>query len=120
MAALRAAGHDVEISSEAHEALVLAREGGIDVVVVDTANPRSGVVELVRGLQQLPDAPPVVLVSDSPDAPEISARIGAAAFLAKPVEIAELLSIVNRLCGRTRPVLLIDDDEPTGPVRAPH
>jgi DNA-binding response OmpR family regulator len=116
--ALRTAGHDLEVSATLADALQLAADGGIDVVVVDTPTPRTGVVELVRSLQRLPDAPPVVLISESPDAPEISARIGAASFLAKPVEPAELVSICNRLCGRTRPVLLIDDDEeePTGPA----
>ena len=95
------------------DVLPTIREGGIDVVILDAYTPRTGIVELARAIEQVPDAPPIVLVSGSPDAPEISARIGAAAFLPKPCEPAELLAAVSRLLGRVRPVLVVADD-PTG------
>ncbi len=92
------------------EVLPLIREGGIDLVIVDAYNPRAGLVELARSIEAVPDAPPIVLVSGSPDAPEISARAGAAAFLPKPCEPSELLAAVSRLLGRVRPVLVVADD----------
>lgn len=114
--ALDAVGHSVLAVAAMREALPLIRDGGIDVVVIDAYDPRAGVVELARGIEALPDAPPVVLVSGSPDAPEISARIGAATFLPKPCDGAELVEAVNRLVGELRPVLAFED-EPTGPSR---
>lgn len=114
--ALAAAGHSILATTAIAEALPLIRDGGIDVVVIDTYDPRLGVVELARGMDALPDAPPIVLVSGSPDAPAISARIGAATFLAKPCEPAELVAIVRRLVGELRPVRAFED-EPTGPAR---
>jgi CheY-like chemotaxis protein len=114
--ALGAAGHAVLAATAMADALPLIREGGIDVVVIDDYDSCVGVVELARGIDALPDAPPIVLVSGSPAAPEISARIGTAQFLPKPCEPAELVAIVGRFLGRFRPVLVVED-EPTGPTR---
>jgi DNA-binding NtrC family response regulator len=115
-AAIAEAGHSVLTASGMREALLLVREGGIDVVVIDVYDPRAGVVELARGMDALPDAPPIILVSGSPAAPEVSARIGAASFVPKPCEPAEVVSAVGRLLGHLRPVRVLDD-EPTGPTR---
>lgn len=114
--ALGAAGHAVLAASALREAMPLIREGGIDVVIVDAYDPRTGVIELARSIEALPDSPPLILVSASPDAPEISARIGAAVFLLKPCEPAELVAAVGRQLGELRPVRAFED-EPTGPSR---
>ena len=118
--ALQAAGHEVLVASTTREAFLRVSEGGIDLIVVDSPDPRTGLVELARNMNALPDAPPIVLVSSSPFAPEISARIGAAAFLAKPCEAGDLVAVVARHVGEVRPVRVIEDfgdDEPTGPAR---
>ncbi|HET7499472.1 MAG TPA: response regulator [Kofleriaceae bacterium] len=114
-AALASSGHEVLTASGMREALHVVREGGIDVVVIDVYDPRAGVLELARGMDALPDAPSIVLISGSPAAPEISARIGAATFLAKPCEPSEVVTAVGRLLGRLRPVRILDD-EPSGPT----
>jgi DNA-binding NtrC family response regulator len=114
-AAVNAAGHSALTATTTRDALESIREGGIDVVVIDTYDPRAGVIELARNMAALPDAPPIILISSSPDAPEISARIGAAAFLPKPCETSEIIAAVNRLLGVLRPVLVVED-EPTGPT----
>lgn len=115
-AALAMSGHSVLAASSAREALLLVREGGIDAVVIDVYDSRAGVAELARSMEALPDAPPVVLVSGSPAAPELSARIGAASFLPKPCDPSEVVAAVARLLGTLRPVR-VPDDEPTGPNR---
>lgn len=115
-AAVTAAGHSVLTASGMREALLLIREGGIDVVVIDVYDARAGVLELARGMEALPDAPPIILISGSPAAPEISARIGAATFLPKPCEPSEVVAAVARLLQRLRPVRVVDD-EPSDPTR---
>jgi DNA-binding NtrC family response regulator len=115
-AALGAYGHSVLAASGMREALRLIREGGIEVVVVDVYDPRAGVVELARGMEALPDAPPIILISGSPAAPTFSARIGAATFLTKPCEPSEVVTAVGRLLGRLRPVRVFEDELP-GPTR---
>ncbi len=114
--ALTNAGHSVLTALTMRDALPVICDGGIDVVVIDAYDPRVGVIELARAIAALPDAPPVVLVSGSPLAPEISARIGAATFLPKPCEPSELVHAVGRLVGDHRPVQVFDD-EPTGATR---
>lgn len=115
--AIREAGHEVIIAITLREAYLRISEGGIDAVVVDSYDPRAGVVDLARSMNALPDAPPLVLVSPSPYAPEISARIGAVAFLPKPCEPSELVTLVDRIAGDVRPVRNFEDEDPTGPVR---
>ena len=115
-AAVREAGHEVVGAFTAADAFSRTSEGGIDVIVVDDPVIAT---ELVRALQALPDPPPVVLVSSLPSAPEISAHIGAAAFLAQPFEADELQRIIARHV-EPRPVRLFAefaDDEPTDLVR---
>lgn len=114
--ALGTAGHAVFAVAAMRDALELIREGGIEVVVIDAYDSCAGVVELARSMQALPDAPPVVLVSSSPLAPEISVRISAAQFLPKPCEPFEVVDAVHQLSAH-RPVLVLEDDEATGPNR---
>jgi DNA-binding response OmpR family regulator len=115
-AAIAGAGHAVFTVSSMRDALHVVREGGIDVVVIDVYDPRAGIVELARGMDALPDAPSIILISGSPAAPEISARIGAATFVPKPCEPSEVVTAVTQLTGRLRPVRVIED-EPSGPTR---
>ena len=125
--AMREAGHEVLVAVTASEAFLRVSEGGIDAVVFDSYDPRVGIVELSKNINGLPDGPPLVLVSASPDAPEISARIGAAAFLPKPLDPMELVNTLSRVVGELRPVRHLEssmqledfatDEEPTGPVR---
>jgi CheY-like chemotaxis protein len=114
--ALANAGHSVLTAITMREALPVICDGGIDVVVIDAYDPRVGVIELARAIAALPDAPPIVLISGSPSAPEISARIGAATFLPKPCEPAELVHAIGRLITDHRPSQVFDD-EPTGATR---
>jgi DNA-binding NtrC family response regulator len=108
--ALREAGHEVVIAETTREAFMRISEGGIDAVVVDSYDPRVSLVDLAKNLDALPDAPPIVLVSASPHAPEISARVGAAMFLPKPLEPADLVDAIARLVGNVRPVRPMTED----------
>jgi len=125
--AIRDAGHEVLVALTAREAFLRVSEGGIDAVIVDSYDPRVGIVELSNNINALPDAPPLMLVSASPHAPEISARIGAAAFLPKPLDTMQLVTALSRVFGEVRPMRHIDsaqmddfstgDEDPTGPIR---
>jgi len=115
-ATVRGAGHEVVNAVTAIDAFSRTSEGGIDMIIVDDP---SIATDLSRALHALPDPPPVVLVSSSPLAPEISAHIGAAAFLTQPFEADELMRIIARLF-EPRPVRLFAefaDDEPTDLLR---
>jgi two-component system OmpR family response regulator len=111
-AALLAAGHAVLTAAGMREALSMVRDGGIDVVVIDVYDPRAGLLELARGMNALPDAPPIVLVSESPAAPSVSVRIGASMFVPKPCEPGEVVLAIDRLL-RPSGVFPAFDEEPT-------
>ena len=96
-AVIAAAGHDVQIVYSPRDAMPIVDAGGIDLVVIDAFDPRVRIPELAKELDDVPDGPPILLVSASPHAPEISARIGARAFLAKPLEAGDLLAVIDRL-----------------------
>src|SRR3954471_12360522 len=107
---MREAGHEVLTALNMREAILRISEGGIDLVVVDSYDPRVGIVELARSMDTLPDAPPMLLVSAQPHAPEISARIGAVAFIPKPCDPSEVVAAVARIVGDLRPTISLDDD----------
>jgi DNA-binding NtrC family response regulator len=109
-------GYDVLAVSGVINGVERAREGGIDVVVVDSYDGSGGVADFVAELDRLPDAPPVILVSGSPKGPQLSVHIGAAGFLTKPCEAEDLAAAVQRVASVTvRPRPARGDDE-TGPV----
>lgn len=112
--ALETAGHDAVATHSMRDALPSIHEGGIDLVVIDF-DTCPGVIELARAIDLLPDAPPIVLVSGSPAAPEVSVRIGAAQFIAKPCEPSEIVAVVSRQLAPSRSAhkLELNDDEPT-------
>lgn len=112
--AMREAGHEVILAMSTRDAFLRVSEGGIDAVVLDSYDPRIGVTELAKNIDALPDSPPLLLVSASPYAPEVSARIGAAAFVPKPIDIGELLAAIARVVGEVRPVRHFEDEEPSG------
>ncbi len=118
-AAIAAAGHSVLTSCGMREALLIVRDGGIDAVVIDAYDPRAGLVELAQHMNALPDAPPIILVSESPAAPVVSVRIGVAAFVPQPCDPDEVATAVARLLWRVRPMAvdLATDDEPTIEMR---
>ncbi len=78
------------------EGIQRVREGGIDVILVDHWDSHVGLSEFVAALNRWPVPPPFVLISDSPRAPEISARLGAAAFVPKPCQADELIEMTKR------------------------
>src|SRR5678816_660881 len=118
-AAIAASGHSVLTASGIREAWTVVRDGGFDVVIVDVYDPGSGVVDLALGMNALPDAPPIILISESPAAPWISVQIGAATFVPKPCDPDEVVTAVNRLLWRVRPLPVVDD-EPTLRLRQFH
>jgi len=102
--ALEANQHEVIAAADLETAIGHAREGGIDVVIFDGSERERDGRALVEELDRLPEPPPVILVSSSPRAPELSAHLGAASFVPKPCTDEDLVRECERLSyRRTRP-----------------
>jgi len=114
--ALSRAGHEILSVRAVGDATARAREGGIDVVVLDAIDGDSMAREVVAELERLPDAPPLILVSDSPNAPELSAQVGAAGFLPKPCSSEDLVEVVDRVASASVRLAPFED-ETTSPRR---
>lgn len=94
--AIETSGHAVICAYAIEDGIRRVREGGIDVILVDRNDSDGGLTEFVTEIDRLPDPPPFVLISESPLAPEISAHLGAAAFLPKPCPPEEIVGIIDR------------------------
>lgn len=110
--ALRKRGHAAIEVGDVAEGVRHAREGGIDVVVLDSVDPSRSARALIDELQRLPEPPPLILVSSSPRAPEQSAHLGAASFLPKPCAPDDVAAVAESMVS-ARP-RGFEDDEPTG------
>lgn len=116
--ALRTGHHAAIGVASLEEAIRHAREGGIDVVVFDGSGRERDGRALVEELDRLPEPPPMILVSSSPRAPELSAHLGAATFVPKPCTGEDIVAECERLSSRRpRLPLLVVEEEPTDRVR---
>jgi sigma-B regulation protein RsbU (phosphoserine phosphatase) len=90
-------GYSVEVCSDAMNAVRLLPQFRPDAILLDLRMPNLDGEGFMRGLHGLPagDHVPVVLISAKEDLATVAARAGAAAFIAKPFEVAQLLSVLE-------------------------
>lgn len=108
-------GREVLVARRAEEALALAREEQPDLITLDVMLPDANGFDLLEALKSDPRTEdiPVIIVSVLPDDGE-GLRLGAAAYVAKPVDKGKLLEAVRGvLVGGTGTVLVADDDRDT-------
>jgi len=80
------------------EALHHLREGSFDVVVLDIKMPGIGGLEVLRTINRRHPEVKVILMTGhgSAEDNEIGRRLGAIAYLEKPVDLEDLLTIVDQ------------------------
>ena len=94
-------GIDATGVTSGDEALELLREDDFDVVVIDVKMPGIGGLELLRTIsRRYPDVKVILMTGhgSSKDS-EIGRRLGAVAYLQKPVDLEDLLATVHRAMG---------------------
>lgn len=93
--ALRRRGHAVTMSSEGTQALAYLRQHRFDFLISDVRMPGMSGIQLASYVKQLPDPPHIILTSAYST---LEAREGLAeAFLRKPIDIAQLDTILSQL-----------------------
>jgi len=117
---LTSAGYDVVLCDQPGRALEMAAELQPSAVTMDIIMKPVNGWELLSNFKADPRTTriPVVLVTII-DQPETGASLGADEYIVKPVKKATLLAAVERCLnhykriGRTRPILVVEDDAPT-------
>jgi DNA-binding NtrC family response regulator len=95
---LEVAGYDVFFRASGEDALDVLKTDDVDLVLTDKRLPGMDGVELVRRLKaEQPDLAVVVMTAyGTIDSAVEAVRLGAADYLVKPFEVAELLIVIRR------------------------
>lgn len=103
---LEKAGYRVKLASDGLEALEIASEGHVDLVVTDLEMPRTNGYELMALLRQNPETRkiPVMVVTSRAGAKhrDRALKEGASGFLTKPVQEDQFTAEVAKLIGGVR------------------
>ena len=100
--ALRCSGYEVaELSDGLHlvACIASAEPGEFDAIVSDIRMPGVSGIEVLEGLKDFADAPPVILITAFGDREthELAGRLGAAAVFDKPFDVDDLLAELRRI-----------------------
>jgi DNA-binding NtrC family response regulator len=96
-------GYRVSVSGDGHQALIALNRETFDLVVTDMLMPCDGGLELLDTVHRIHPSLPVIIVTAFGDWNSYSRalELGAAAFISKPLRMAELIAAVHAaLVGR--------------------
>ncbi len=96
--AFRADGFEVEVADDGDAALALVQSKRFDAILTDIAMPRLSGIELLRAVREHDADVPIVLMTGGPELSTALQAIehGAFRYLVKPVDLAELKTVVRR------------------------
>lgn len=95
--ALADEGYEVVLASHGADALELARQHPPAIILLDMRMPIMDGWEFARTYRQRPGPhAPIIVITAARDADERAAQIAAEAVLAKPFQLADLLSVVGQ------------------------
>jgi len=111
---LRREGYQTVQARGGDEALELALKLKPDAITLDVLMPKTDGWAVLGALKANPELCdiPVIMVTVAPDR-GIGLSLGAAEVMTKPVDRAELMSLLRNLLSRDGPILLVEDDPAT-------
>jgi CheY-like chemotaxis protein len=96
-------GYSVLVAQTGEEALALARRDGCQLFVIDMRLPDQDGADLLATLRREPElgrCPAIAVSGMGEDDREKTLQAGFDAFLAKPIDLDELLEVVRHQAGR--------------------
>ena len=99
VSALEPAGYQAEMFTSPADAITGYAKGRFDVVITDMRMPRMTGIQVLRILREMDPDARVIIMTGYGDAETAIAAVnnGAYAFFAKPVDIADLLAVLERV-----------------------
>jgi len=103
----------VDIAYDGEQALEAVKEEEPDFMVLDLSMPGINGMEVLRRIKKkYPDVQVVILTGHGSERDEAEAkRLGAAAYLEKPVDIEPLVGTLHKVQRKKLKVLLVDDEK---------
>ncbi len=97
---------------DGREAVEIARDNHVDVVLMDVRMPVMNGVEALRAIRQSKPLTPVILMTAyaATDLLAQAERDGALSIMPKPVALPRLLALLDQVIESDRSVLIVDDD----------
>ncbi len=101
--ALKNAGHDVVEAVDGEDALALAKNKNVNLVITDVNMPKMDGITLIRELRTLPAykfTPILMLTTESaPEKKQQGKEAGATGWLVKPFNPDQLIATINKVLG---------------------
>jgi two-component system nitrogen regulation response regulator GlnG len=90
--------YEVAVAATAKQAIRKLKKGGIDVAVLDVLLPDGNGLDVLERIRQVDPTLPVIFVTSGSDSSTAiqAMKLGALDYLLKPIDIAELRTVVQR------------------------
>jgi DNA-binding NtrC family response regulator len=120
--ALEKAGHDTLQAADANSALQLLRRQRVDVVLSDIYMPGEDGLSLLQAIGESSDPPRVILMTarGTIETTAIAQKHGAFDYIAKPFELADLVSRVSAAARKRAPASVAVDEPPPSRIVGSH
>jgi DNA-binding response OmpR family regulator len=99
-AVMEMSGYDVEITTDGQEVEAIVHNQHIDLILLDLLLSGSDGSEITKSLREsgIGKKIPIIILSAHPNAKESAIQCGANDFIAKPFDLSDIVTVVEKYC----------------------